>query len=66
MSILNRYTIKPRAHAIKGLESFIVRFYVLMMGFVIVGIIFAFGGVNPFAAYFELIRIAFFTECPKV
>lgn len=61
MSILNRYTIKPRSHTIKGLESFLIRFYVLMIGFAVVGVIFAFDGVNPFAAYFELIRIAFFT-----
>ena len=62
MSIFNRYTIKSRPKSIEGLESFLMRFYILMAGFVLVGIIFAFNGVNPFSAYFELIRIAYFTS----
>ena len=58
MSIFNRYQIKSRPKSVVGLESFLMRFYILMGGFVLVGIIFAFNGVNPFAAYFELIRIS--------
>ncbi|OLS23778.1 MAG: hypothetical protein HeimC2_25170 [Candidatus Heimdallarchaeota archaeon LC_2] len=63
MSIFSRkYSIKTRPKKITGLEAFIIRFYILMIGFAFIGVIFLINGVNPFEAYFELIRIAFFTD----
>lgn len=62
-SLINgKYTIKARSRPVVGLEAFIIRFYIILIGFILVGIIFLFNDVDPFEAYYELIRIAYFTD----
>ncbi len=54
--------IVKRPDVITGLESMLVRIYTLIAGLAFVGVIFFIMGVNPFKLYFEVIRIAYFTE----
>lgn len=59
---LSIFRVKKREKPIAGLEAFMIRFYVILIGLSIIGIIFIFNGVNPLKAYFEIIRGALFTE----
>lgn len=54
--------VKKREKPIVGLEAFIIRFYVIIIGLSTIGIIFMLNGVNPLAAYFHIIRGSLFTE----
>lgn len=59
---ITTFKVKKREKPIIGIEAFIIRFYVILIGLGVIGIIFMINGVNPFSAYFHIIRGSLFTE----